>query len=824
MNKFTFLLLAFFGIQSASFAQIKGLITDENGDPMPYVSIYLPEINKGTISNDDGNYQIDINTPGNYTISFHYLGYKTISKTYEIVAFPYELNIQMLPEAQQLDAVIISSSEDPAYRVIRNAIAKRSEYRKQELSFTATFYSKGFYKVANVPKKILGQEIDDLDGTLDSVTRSGIVYLSETFSEIAYQAPNNFKETITASKVSGDDNGVSFNSAQSANFNFYDNTLDINRSIVSPIAENAMNYYRYKLQNTFYDIYGHLINQIEVIPKRSNDKVFSGTIYIVEDTWYIYGLELSVTGASSGNEFIDQLVFTQNFSYVPEKENWIKTSQFIDIEAGIFGINFNGRFTAVYSDYNFNPNFDNKYFGKVIYEYQEGATKKDSSFWDQNRPVPLSEEQSTDYVKKDSIRKTRTSRKYLDSIDRKSNKFKILDLINGYTYRNSYEKYNVGYTGVGRFSYNTVQGYTLNAGVFYNKTFYKPEDKDSLKPRRLRVGANAEYGFSDKRLRPTGSISYNAFTLSGGVRTRQFNEAEPIDRTVNAFYTLFLERNFMKIFDQGFLKLNHSRRLAPGLYAGFNIGYEDRRAVFNETFNTLIGSNNRFTSNDPLNPTDETSKTFERHKLMKADLGLVYRFGAKVFKYPNFEYDVSNQSLPTLRLSYRSAWFSNISDYDFQLLDFKVNYYLDLADKGKLGLSSSAGTFIDGGDINFIDFRHFNGNQTKIGTTSSYLEVFNILPYYQLSTNDDYFMAHAEYNLEGYLLNKIPLIKKLNYSLVFGGHILATQQKPYTEWSVGLDNVGYGKFRPLRIDYVRSNIGGVDNDALIIGLKFLEFF
>ncbi|MDT8348066.1 MAG: DUF5686 family protein, partial [Flavobacteriaceae bacterium] len=296
MKKRLLLLLVFIGIQGAGIAQIKGLVTDENGEPMPYVSIYLPEINKGTISNDDGNYQIDINTPGNYTISFHYLGYKTSSKTYDMKNFPYVLNIQLFPEAQQLDAVVISSGEDPAYRVIRNAIDKRAEYRKQALSYQAKFYSKGFYKIANVPEKIFGQEIDDLDGVLDSVTRSGVIYLSETFSDISYQAPNNFKETITAAKVSGDDNGVSFNNAQSANFNFYDNTLNLNRSIVSPIADNALNYYRYKLKNTFYDIYGHLINQIEVIPRRSNDKVFSGTIYIVEDTWHIYGLELRVSG------------------------------------------------------------------------------------------------------------------------------------------------------------------------------------------------------------------------------------------------------------------------------------------------------------------------------------------------------------------------------------------------------------------------------------------------------------------------------------------------------------------------------------------------
>ena len=66
----------------------------------------------------------------------------------------------------------------------------------------------------------MGQEVGDLDGVLDS-TRSGIIYLSETISKISYRQPNDFRERIIASKVSGNDNGFSFNSAQESTFSFY---------------------------------------------------------------------------------------------------------------------------------------------------------------------------------------------------------------------------------------------------------------------------------------------------------------------------------------------------------------------------------------------------------------------------------------------------------------------------------------------------------------------------------------------------------------------------------------------------------------------------
>jgi len=98
--------------------------------------------------------------------------------------------------------VVINSEENPANKIIRNAIAKRKENLDKLRTYKANFYSRGMMKITNAPKKILGQEVGDLGGALDS-TRSGIVYLSETISKLEYQAPKRLKETITASKVSG---------------------------------------------------------------------------------------------------------------------------------------------------------------------------------------------------------------------------------------------------------------------------------------------------------------------------------------------------------------------------------------------------------------------------------------------------------------------------------------------------------------------------------------------------------------------------------------------------------------------------------------------
>lgn len=87
--------------------------------------------------------------------------------------------------------------------------------------------------------------------------------------------------------------------------------------------------------------------------------------------------------------------------------------------------------------------------------------------------------------------------------------------------------------------------------------------------------------------------------------------------------------------------------------------------------------------------------------------------------------------------------------------------------------------FIQAENISFVDYKHFYGNQTHIETSDRYLNVFNLIPYYLNSTNDSYFEAHFEHNDKGYIMNKIPLLNKLNSTLVLGFHTLAiTDRKP----------------------------------------------
>ncbi|WP_317128732.1 DUF5686 and carboxypeptidase regulatory-like domain-containing protein [Winogradskyella algicola] len=801
-------------------AQITGTITNTNGEPLPFVNILVENTFKGTTSNDDGYYELSVSEKKSCTIVYTYLGYKTVKKTVDVTSLPFKVDVTLEEESVSLNEVVVASEDNPANAIIRQAIAKRKENLEKIESFKADFYSRGLIRIKDAPEKILGQEIGDLGGGLDS-TRSGIIYLSETISKIQYLRPNQLKEKITASKVSGDDNGFSFNNAQDVDYNFYNNTVEFGNQIVSPIANNAFGYYRYKLEGIFYDEHGNLINKINVIPKRKNDPVFSGTIYIVEDQWTLYAIELDITGTQARIPAADIISLKQSFSYSKTDDLWALISQSIDFKYGIFGIKGDGRFTAVYSNYEFNSNLTQKDFGAELVSFENEANKKDSLFWKQIRPVPLTEEERTDYVKKDSIQIVRESKTYLDSVDREKNKFKLGDVL-GYTYDNSYKKYSLGFDiPIGGVQFNTVQGFTTQLNLFYNKQL------DEFR-RYFNASASVQYGFSDERLRATASLRYKFnntnrrfLTLSGGTKVEQFNSAEPITPFGNSIATLFFEENYMKLYERRFIQLNYSEELFNGFYLYSNISYENRSALFNTTDQAFYPRADQvYLTNNPIDPTS-TDAPFENHNIVKFNVTGQINFGQKYLSYPDSKFNIRSEKYPTLVLSYEKGLGATNSDYNFDQIKARLYQSFTIADKGRFSYNLRGGKFFNADDIAFMDYQHFNGNQINVSRRGNYTNVFNNLGYYDLSTNDSYLEMHAEHDFNGFILGKIPGLNKLNFNLIVGAHNLATpDNKPYQEFTIGVDNIGWGKWRFLRFDYIRSYQGGFQGDAILFGLKF----
>ena len=804
-----------------SFSQIKGKVTDSDKNPISFVSIYPDKTITGTTSNDAGNYELNIKTPGNYTIVFQFLGYKTIKKTVSITDFPFQLNVVMVDEKVVLDEISINTGENPANKIIRKAIDNKSNNTDKFKEYTSSFYSRGLFKVKNAPEKILGQRLGDLGGGLDS-TRTGIIYLSETVSEITFQKkPAEFKEKIIASKVSGSDNGISFNRAEEANFDFYSNAVLIaENNLVSPISDNAFRYYRYELEGSFYEKNGRLINKIKVNPKRSKDRVFSGFIYIVEEDWAIYGVDLKASGEQIGIPIIEVLKFKQDYNYSESNKAWIKISQIIDFKFGLFGFNVDGRFSGAYSDYNFSPKFKKETFSNEVLSFAKGATEKDSLFWENLRPVALTSEEKKDYLLKDSIKETRKSKKYLDSLDKENNPIKITSLFTGYTYRNSFKDWSISINSpLTTISYNTVQGRNTTTSINYFKSLNKTG-------KWIQAGANLNYSMSEKKIRPVfyftkkwNSIQRPRIFISVGQKINQFNERNPISKFYNTIYSLFLKENYLKIYEKSFSKISYSQEILNGLYISGSLEYESRKPLFNTSNFVVFGRDIPFQSNNPIDPTNFTAP-FNTHNIASLNIGTSIVFDQKYVSYPNRKINFDNSRYPSLSIRYRKNFGSNVSEYNSDVLISNIRQNISIGNLGEFNYNIRSGIFFEKKDIAFMDYLHANGNQLKLAP-SNRNSSFGLLNYYKFSTNDKYAEVHLEHNFKGRLLRNIPLLNTLNFHVVANAKGLFTGgRKPYSEFSLGLDNIGIGKWRFLRIDYVKSNFNGKKGDGFLFGISF----
>jgi hypothetical protein len=808
------------GLSTYCKAQIFGKVTDMAEAPLPFVNIYIESTLYGTATNDNGDYKLDLPSNSEYIIVFKYLGYKTVKKKIRANTANYELNVVLVEEGLELSEVELTAESNPALDIIKNTIAKRKLLKEKIIDYTANFYSKGLIKIKNAPERILGQDLGDFGGGLDS-TRSGILYLSETISEIA-QRKGDFKEKIVASKVSGDDNGFSFNLAVDVNFSFYDNKVELGSMLVSPIAENAFSYYDYQLMGTFYDDGNRLINQIKVTPKRKQDKTFSGTIYIIEDEWSLYAIDLKVTGKQVQIVPVDTFYLKQSFNYSKKYDVWLKVSQRFDFDYSILGFEGGGRFTASYKDYNLEPNFAKDDFNSEILSFEQHANKKDSLYWAAQRPVPLTTEESADYVLKDSIKTIRKTQKYLDSIDAKGNRFKLSSLLFGYTHSNTFkEKYFTLTTPLENINFNTVQGWNGSFGLEYLK-FINEENQ------AFQFKTQFNYGLSDKRFRPKASFYYrfNNFSrpiirLNLGNEAKQFNHEEPISPMGNTITSLFFERNFAKFYDRSFIELEHSQEITNGLLASINFGFEDRSPLFNQTNYTIVDSRNKqYTSNNPLEPENFGTAVIEDHSIAKLNIDVRIRFGQQYLNYPDKKINIPNEHYPSLYLGYEKGFASSDRSNHYGQFKIRAAHAFQVSNKGNFSYNVRAGTFINGEDISFVDYQHFNGNESYV-TRKSYTQSFLLLPYYSFSTNKQYMEGHLEHNFNGFVLNRIPILKHINAHLILSGKLLATSDnQPYSEFGIALGNLGFKKFKFLRVGYAQNYFNGLTERGINVGLVF----
>lgn len=793
MNKIYLSLIFFLALSHSAFAQyqISGKITDTNGEIVSFASIYIKNTTTGVSANVDGFYKLPVEK-GTINLIFKAIGYQSVEKIIDITG-NMTVNEILTPESYTLNNVIIKANgEDPAYAMIRQAIKNRKKHLNEVEGFSTDVYIKGLQKLVGAPKKFFGIDVQKTL-ELDS-NRKGILYLSESQSKFSFKRPNKIHEEMVSSKVSGMNNAFSFNKASDMMINFYENLLLegsglSSRSFVSPIADNALFYYKYKLLGTTEDN-GITINKIEVIPRRKNDPVFRGTIYIADESWRILGTNVYLTN-EAGINFVDTLNISQEFNKV--ENTYMPHNMTFQFKGKALGFKFEGYFVSIYNNYKINPVFPKNYFTPEILKITRAVNKKDSLYWMNNRPILLTEEEQYDYKRKDSIALLKTSKPYLDSLERKNNKFALGKLIlSGYSINNRYDKKYFYFDPIlPSVFFNTVEGLAFKYGATYRKNLADRKTY-SIRPQ-------VRYGFSNHTLTAnlTGSYYYNPLkratvTASIGSDISDLNRYGTMSLRSNTINTLLFEKNLPKFYKKEYATIGLNRELADGLQANFTIDYA-RNSSLENTSNYIIRDLKReqYTSNNPFTPNIETP-LFPTYNSFNISATLSYTIGQTYITRPDGKF-YQESKYPRFQLNYRKGFKSVLnSDVDYDYLGLEV--YQQRISTGLLGYFSfvvGAGKFLNNNVVYYPDSKHFRGNNATVFPPN--LRKFRFLDFYQYSTDKHFAEAHIEHNFAGFFLNKIPLLRKLKLEEIVGvNYLTQPNKKNYKEFYFGVERLGFG--------------------------------
>lgn len=845
------IILIFFS--NASFAGgIKGTIYDEAGDLLPFATIYVKELETGTSTNSDAFYEIKL-SPGEYTIIYQYVGYESVTKVVTVGADFATIDVVLKTQTMVLqDVKVYAGKEDPAYTIMRKAIAKAKWHTQQIDRYTATVYIKGKGQLKDSPfflRKTLEKE----------GIEEGRVFINESVTEIEYIRPNTYIENVVSIYSVGDDQNTSPNGYVEGSF--YES--EVAKSI-SPLSPKAISYYRFEYDGTFKD-QGYEISKIRVTPRSRGDNVFQGYIQIVEDYWSIHSLDLRTTKLGIG--------FRVKQIYAPIEERvWLPVTHDVGVEGKVLGFEFEGAYLATVSNYDvtLNPDLDveievidekvekelaeeieekfekkeaseiqkllesgeevtRKQLNKVIRAYEKSEFKelespeiignrtmkidsmaydRDSAYWEKLRPIPLTKDEAKGYRTADSLATIKKMEAEGDTLNRKRNSgaFNLYDILLGDRYKVKDKTYFQIHTP--QPFYNTVEGFNVDYRLSLSKTFENGN--------WLRFGPTARYAFAREKLSGIFTTQLGLgerskrtdITVQGGRYISQINRDEPIHPLVNTFMSLFFERNYMKIYEKDFAEIRYRKKVNSKLDIRLGAAYEKRYQLDNNTsYRFFDAEGQRFTPNAPFNES-LISTDFPDHEAFTVDAKIEYRPWQKYRIYNDKKYAVDGSS-PTFELAYTKG-ISGIAKakIDYDLVEVGVKYDFNIGVRGLVDFKLSAGKFVNKDSLSFIDYKHFLGNRTPFATASP-VGSFRLLDYYKYSTDDQYFTANVHYQFRKFLITQIPLVRLSGVRESFFTNYLANDlTTSYVELGYGINYI----LRIFRLEAVTSFEGGKYRD------------
>jgi hypothetical protein len=760
----------------------------ESNEAMPFVNVIVVGTTMGTVSDIDGNYSLSINVPAD-SIRAIFVGYLPTTVAIKR-GITQVINIGMKPNTLELTSVTILPGENPAITILKQVWKNKELNNKEALSaYQYEVYNKLEFDLNNITPEFQNRKVmqpvsfifDRIDSTNPTEKAHLPLFFSESISEYYYRKdPKSQKEIIKGSRVSGvqDASVAQFTGDMYQNVNIYDNNIIVfGKTFVSPISTNGQLYYKYYLVDSMV-IDGHWCHQIQFKPKRKQELLFYGNVWIADTAFAVKRLEMNIVDDANIN-------YVNSFYVIQEYDNtsgaWMMTRERViaDFILQDKKMGFYGRKTTSYKGIVVNQPKDDEFYTRMEnLVVEEGAEKRDSAFWANARHDSLTHTEQGIYEMVDSVQHLPIYKTW---------ETLIITVYTGYKVIGPFE-YGPWYKTL---SVNPVEGARVRVGGRTSNDF----------SRWVEFNGYVAYGFKDEQFKYAfGFKSYITKKPRQLTGVNYKNDLEILGLSNNQFTsdnimaTIFRRSPFSNFTRVEQYEWWYEREWYPGLNSKFYVVNRNMYPLGDQSYmkpepNGTYDSIARITTSElKLNIRFAYDEKYVESVFSRASLGT---------RYPVVQLN--------LAAGIKGVFQSN---YEYYRVSVNVDDRLRFGPFGYLNYILEAGK--TWGVVPFPLMTLHPGNETYVYDWSS----FNMMNYYEFAS-DQYAQATLIHHFDGFFLNHIPLMRKLKWreiasfkwlvgsvseqnrrELLFPSNLYTLNRGPYMEFGVGLENI----FKFFRVD------------------------
>ncbi len=747
--------ICIFTAQASKAQNLIGLVIDEEQSPVAQVQVFNINGSKVGESGLDGYFRFELR-PGSYQLIFNHPDYADYQFSYvskwekkDTVIIPLK---RTTPSVRAVE--IKSKWKDPGPKMMRKAVARRKVWRERIPAQSAEVYIKAFERIED-PRQYMRVDFDKRSDP--RVNKNKIrANMAEVHLHRDWSPPNKIKEFRKGVSVRGDKSSLFYLSTIDGDFNIYQNLMSLPSlcplPILSPLSNNAILAYRFR----FIESYNHpkhgRVLRIKFNGRQVSNATFSGEIHLVDSSFYVARIELEVPPHLMAEYHSMKLI--QNYRIDRDSFIYIDSQRFVYLnKAG--SVRYYGETIVRYDSILINPDFPKNHFGLELSRTEQEAYERDSSYWNFIRVTPLQTIEKKFIKQSDSIKRVKTSDRYLDSIEALTNKMTFRSLVlEGQEYRDRRKGIDMSFQPLWLF----YQPWWPGGGrfLFSNRIKKTFENK-----KEIQLLPNLSYGLLNNDLR--GSVA--ATTLYDPYkRKRVFIQAGRDFGLINpfaAYIDLFRRDNF---YQHNHLTVYHRQELINGLFLRVTGEISDRQSIANYSFSSTGDS--LFENNTPT--------VFASHLAVFGRIRLTYTPFQKYISEPKQKI-ILGSKWPTFSVEYKKALpnvFGSTIDYDY--LEYRIEHAFPWGTAGNSEIRATSGSFIGRNNVSLIDYRYQRRGDDFLFTPPMY--AFQTLDS-TFNTLDRYYELHYRHHFNGALINKVPLMKYLQLYESVGANVLIAPER-----------------------------------------------